>query len=188
MKLRNHIFALLLSFALLLGLGVPALAAEADGDTESPRPVILAVSAGTDYKTSLKVDVGGVENALAKAFPEYDVLRAFTSPEVIDTLAERDSLEVEDVTSALDRLAAGGAEDVTLLPVGLTEEEIRLSLAETAEKYAGTFAALRVGRALLDREDGAAELVSALTPALQRWERKDTAIVLAAPWQLTAAP
>ena len=45
---------------------------------------ILVVSFGTSYNNSRDITIGAVENAIAEAFPEYEVRRAFTSKIIID--------------------------------------------------------------------------------------------------------
>ena len=176
MKCRGHVFALLLALSLLLGLGAPALAAETEA--EMPKPVILAVSFGTSYTDNLKRSIGGVEAALAKAWPEYEIRRAFTSQTILDILAERDGMEIDNVEQALERLAADGVKDVIVQPTHVVEGYEYDFIQETAEKYVGSFDSLRLGHALLGPEDGTDKLVSALAPELRRWAHKDTAIVL----------
>ena len=45
---------------------------------------ILVVSFGTSYNDSRDLTIGAIEEAIAEAFPEYDVRRAFTSQIIID--------------------------------------------------------------------------------------------------------
>ncbi|MBQ5685166.1 MAG: sirohydrochlorin cobaltochelatase, partial [Clostridia bacterium] len=47
---------------------------------------ILVVSFGTSYNDSREKTIGAVENAIAKAYPQYEVRRAFTSQIIIDKL------------------------------------------------------------------------------------------------------
>ncbi len=175
MKQRKPIVSLLLAACLLLGLGVTGLAAE-PGD---PRPVILAVFSGTADAGGLRWDIGGAEEALARAYPGYEIRRAFTSRDVIDAARERDGLEIDDMTEAMERLIADGVRDVIVVPVCVLEDGEYELIRSTAGEYAGAFDSLRIGRGLLGGVFAGEAMAAALSSELRRWAHRDTAIVLA---------
>ena len=80
---------------------------------------ILVVSFGTSYNDSRDKTIGAVENAIAKAYPQYDVRRAFTSQIIIDKLKERDNLTIDNVQQALDRAVADGIKTLIVQPTHL---------------------------------------------------------------------
>lgn len=174
MKCRERIFALLLAVSLLLGLGVTGLAAAPEG----PGPVILMVTGGTALEDGVKLDIGGVEAALAVAWPDYEIRCAFTSQAAIDAVKERDGLEIDSLSEAMDQLVADGIRDVIVQPAlvigGAEYEEIR----DAAQEYAGKFDSLRLGAPLLAGENAGEQLAAALSSELRRWAHRDTAIVL----------
>ena len=69
---------------------------------------ILVVSFGTTYPDTLRRTIEGVEAAIAQAFPEWDMYRAFTSEVVIRRLYQRDGVEIDTVAQAMERLTALG--------------------------------------------------------------------------------
>ena len=71
------------------------------------KKAILAVSFGTTFHDTLEKNIAAIENDLAAAFPDRALRRAFTSGMVIRRLRERDGLEVDNVSQALERLLAG---------------------------------------------------------------------------------
>ena len=69
---------------------------------------ILAVSFGTTYPDTLEQTIAATEQALAAAYPGWEVRRAFTSGRIIQKLRDRDGLRIPNVTQAMDRLEAEG--------------------------------------------------------------------------------
>ena len=72
------------------------------------KKAILAVSFGTSYPDTLGKTIAATEQALAEAFPDWEVRRAFTSGIIIRKLKERDGVEIENVTQAMQRLEEEG--------------------------------------------------------------------------------
>lgn len=72
------------------------------------KKAILAVSFGTTYPDTLEKTIAATERALAAAYPDWEVRRAFTSGMILKKLRERDGLEIDTVAQALDRLEAEG--------------------------------------------------------------------------------
>lgn len=83
---------------------------------ETTRPVLLVVSFGTSYNDNRDLTIGAVERAIQKAYPQYEIRRAFTSQVILDILKERDHLEIDNVGQAMERLAADGVRDVVIQP------------------------------------------------------------------------
>lgn len=144
--------ALLLALALVLG-AAPALAAEA------AKPVILVVSFGTSYNDSREATIGTVEQKIAAAFPEYEVRRAFTSQIIIDKLASRDGLAIDNVDQAMQRLAADGVKTLVVQPThvmnGFEYEEMMAAIAP----YAAQFDSIAYGKPLLTSVEDYFQLV-----------------------------
>lgn len=90
--------------------------ADAEKSTDT---AIMVVSFGTSYNDSRDITIGAIENAIADAFPQYEVRRAFTSQIIIDKLKERDGLEIDNVQEALDRAAADGIKNLIVQPTHL---------------------------------------------------------------------
>ena len=57
---------------------------------------LLVVSFGTSYNDNRRLTIGAIETALAEAFPDWSVRRAFTSQIIIDRVKERDGVEIDN--------------------------------------------------------------------------------------------
>ncbi len=68
------------------------------------KQAILVVSFGTSYHDTLEKTILATEHAIARAFPSWEVRRAFTSGMILRKLKERDGISIDNVTEALNRL------------------------------------------------------------------------------------
>ena len=80
---------------------------------------LLAVSFGTSYRENLALTIEAVEEELARAFSDYDLRRAFTSPTILRILKERDGLWIDSVEEALERAVQNGVEKLVIQPTHL---------------------------------------------------------------------
>ena len=103
----KKILAIVLTLVMLLSCAAFA---------EEVKPVILVVSFGTSYNDNRDLSIGGVEEAIQTAYPEWEVRRAFTAQTVIDILDERDAIDTDNVTEAMDKLVADGVKKVVIQP------------------------------------------------------------------------
>ena len=69
---------------------------------------ILVVSFGTSFNDSRAKDIKGLEDALAKAYPDWAVRRAFTAQIIINHVQARDGEKIDNVKQALDRAVKNG--------------------------------------------------------------------------------
>ncbi len=171
MKQSKGILALGLALTMLLGISATGLAEEA-------RPALLVVSFGTSYNETRDVTIGAIEEALAAAYPEYEVRRAFTAQIVIDILAEREGLEIDNVTQAMERLVADGVKEVVLQPThimnGYEYEDI---LAEVAP-YRDNFDRFTIGDPLLISDEDFTRVAAAIAEGTADYNNEGTAIAL----------
>ena len=84
------------------------------GDNE-----LLVVSFGTSFNDSRVKDIKGVEDALAKAFPDWAVRRAFTAQIIINHVQARDGEKIDNMDQALERAVAGGVKNLVIQPTHL---------------------------------------------------------------------
>ena len=141
------------------------------------KPVLLAVSFGSSYNETRDVTIGAVEAALQAAYPEYEVRRAFTSQIVIDILEEREGMEIDNVTEAMDRLVADGVKEVVIQPThvmpGFEYDDVMAEIADYADK----FDSMKVGDPLLTSDDDYDALVASLVEETAEYNVEGTAIV-----------
>lgn len=139
---------------------------------------ILVVSFGTSYNDSRDITIGAVEEAIAKAFPEYEVRRAFTAQIIIDKLADRDSLEIDNVTQALDRAVADGIKTLIVQPTHLMNGLEYADLVNELEEYKSDFDKVVLGEPLLTSDEDFETVMNAITSATKEYDQGDeTAIV-----------
>lgn len=150
----------------------PAVNTNADKDT-----LLLVVSFGTSFNDSRSKTIGGIEDAIVKAFPQYQVRRAFTSQIIIDKLLERDGIDIDNVTEALERAAADGYKNLVVQPTHLMDGfEYNDVLAEL-EKYSSQFDSIKVGLPLLQSDEDFQRVIAAITDATKKYDDGETAIV-----------
>lgn len=175
-KVMKRIVPMLLVVCLVLGMSGCG-SSDTAADTDSQKPVILAVSFGTSYNDSRDVTIGAVEKALQDAYPDYEVRRAFTSQIVIDILEDRDGLDIDNVTEAMDRLVADGVKEVIVQPTHvMTGFEYDDVVAEV-NKYSDKFDTLKISDPLLVSDSDYDALVKCLEEETASYNEEGTAIV-----------
>ncbi|MBR1704558.1 MAG: sirohydrochlorin cobaltochelatase [Clostridia bacterium] len=137
---------------------------------------ILVVSFGTSYNDSRDKTIGGIENAIAKAYPQYDVRRAFTSQIIIDKLQERDNLSIDNVTEALDRAVADGVKNLIVQPTHLMNGYEYNDLKEELAKYEGQFDTIKLGAPLLTSDEDFDKVIAAITDVTKDFDDGSTVI------------
>jgi sirohydrochlorin cobaltochelatase len=146
------------------------------GDPE--KKVILVVSFGTSYNDTRALTIDATEAAIAAAYPDYEVRRAFTSQIIIDKLKDRDGLDIKNVDQAMQQLVADGVGTLVVQPThvmsGFEYDEMKASI----EPYAANFASLVYGAPLLSSVDDYLALVEAFKTEIAPDVAADTALVL----------
>jgi len=144
---------------------------------EEAKPVILVVSFGTSYDDNRDLSIGAVEADITAAFPEYEVRRAFTAQTVIDILGDRNDLDIDNVTEAMDRLVADGVTKVVIQPThvmnGAEYDDVMAEIAPYADK----FEVMAVGAPLLTTHEDYEAVIDALLADNENAGSADTALV-----------
>ena len=155
-------------------------ATEAETETadveKSTDTAILVVSFGTSYNDSRDITIGAIENAIADAFPQYEVRRAFTSQIIIDKLKERDGLEIDNVQEALDRAVADGIKNLVVQPTHLMDGHEYTDLKDELETYTDSFEKISLGEPLLTSDEDFEAVIKAITDATASYDDGETAI------------
>lgn len=138
--------------------------------------VILVVSFGTSYNESRDLTIGGIENAITNAFPEYEVRRAFTSQIIIDKLKERDGLEIDNVEEALDRAVADGVKTLVVQPTHLMDGFEYMDLANALEDYKDKFDEVTLAEPLFSSDEDYEAVAQAITAETASYDDGETAI------------
>lgn len=146
------------------------------GKKDEGKKVILVVSFGTSYNDSRDVTIGAIEDAITKAFPDYEVRRAFTSQIIIDKLKERDGLEIDNVEEALDRAVADGVKTLVVQPTHLMDGYEYTDLANALAEYESKFDKVVLGQPLLSDDEDFDQVVKAITEHTASYDDGETAI------------
>ncbi|WP_297208772.1 sirohydrochlorin cobaltochelatase [uncultured Flavonifractor sp.] len=127
---------------------------------------LLAVSFGTSHADTLEKTIAAIEADLAAAFPERTLRRAFTSGMILRRWRRERGVELDDVPTALEKLAEEGYTDVLLQPTHVMNGEEYHKLSAQAEKFRRRFIRMAVGVPLLTAAEDYLELGRALLEVL----------------------
>ncbi len=179
--------AAMLSVCCLAGCGTSQTVQETTNQSEQQSIVeaetekksdtaILAVSFGTSYNDSRDITIGAIEEAIAEAYPEYEVRRAFTSQIIIDVLKDRDGLEIDNVTEALDRAVADGIQELIVQPTHLMNGFEYNDLAVELTGYIDKFEKIVLAEPLLMSDTDYDAVIKAITEKTDTHDDGETAI------------
>jgi sirohydrochlorin cobaltochelatase len=162
---------------LLLALSLLNCRSTATKPVDSGKPVILVVSFGTSYNDSRKKTIGAIEEAVAHAYPEYAVRRAFTSQIVIDHIYQRDGEKIDNVTEAMNRLVADGVKEVVIQPTHLMNGIEEKEMLSQIKPFESKFRSIKYGKPVLSSDADYTALVTILKDGTKEYDNPDTAIV-----------
>ncbi|MCR4821489.1 MAG: sirohydrochlorin cobaltochelatase [Treponema sp.] len=137
---------------------------------------ILVVSFGTSYNNSRDLTIGGIENAIAAAFPEYKIARAFTADTIINILKERDNLEIDNVDQAIEKAANEGIKTLVVQPTHLMNGFEYTDLQKTLSKYENKFSKVVLSKPLLTSDADFDAVAAAITAKTKQFDNGETAI------------
>lgn len=172
---------LAVALAAVMMLGTLALTGCSGGGEEAAAPagsenVILVTSFGTSYNDSRNVTIGAIEAAVAEAYPDYEIRRAFTAQTVIDIIKERDGITIDNMTEALDRAVADGVKNLVVQPThlmnGIEYEDVKAEL----ENYKDKFESLKLAEPLLISDEDFNAVLDALVADTADYDDGKTAI------------
>lgn len=110
---------------------------------------LLVVSFGTSFNDSRAEDIKGIEDALAKAYPDWSVRRAFTAQIIINHVQARDDEVIDNMQQALDRAVANGVKNLVVQPTHLMHGAEYDELTEAVENYKDKFESVKIAEPLL---------------------------------------
>lgn len=110
---------------------------------------ILVVSFGTSFNDSRATDIGGIEKAVAAAYPDWSVRRAFTAQIIINHVQARDGEKIDNMDQALERAVNNGVKNLIVQPTHLMHGAEYDELVEAVEKYKDKFETVKISEPLL---------------------------------------
>ena len=121
---------------------------------------LLVVSFGTSFNDSRALDIKGIEDALAKAFPDWSVRRAFTAQIIINHVQARDGEKIDNMDQALERAVANGVKTLVIQPTHLMHGAEYDELKEAADKYADRIEKIVIAEPLLGEVGADASVIN----------------------------
>ncbi len=149
---------------------------EASSGAVDSDKAILVVSFGTSYNDSRDKTIGAIEQAIEEEFSDYDVRRAFTSQIIIDKLKERDNLEIDNVTEALDRAVSDGIRTLIVQPTHLMDGYEYTDLKDELENYSDKFDSIALADPLLTSDEDLKSVADVITSETSQYDDGNTAI------------
>ena len=110
---------------------------------------ILVVSFGTSFNQSRTQDIGTIEHAIAEAFPDWSVRRAFTAQIIINHILARDGVKIDNMQQALDRAVENKVQNLIVQPTHLMHGAEYDELVGILDGYKDKFASVKVAEPLL---------------------------------------
>lgn len=110
---------------------------------------LLVVSFGTSFNDSRAEDIKGIEDALAEAYPDWSVRRAFTAQIIINHVQARDGEKIDNMQQALDRAVANGVKNLVVQPTHLMHGAEYDEMKETLDAYADQFDSVVIAEPML---------------------------------------
>ena len=122
---------------------------------------LLVVSFGTSFNDSRAEDVKGIEDALAEAYPDWSVRRAFTAQIIINHVQARDGEKIDNVDQALQRAVDNGVKNLVVQPTHLMHGAEYDELSEAVENYKDKFESVKIAEPLLGEVGSDATVINA---------------------------
>ena len=110
---------------------------------------LLVVSFGTSFNDSRAEDIKGIEDALAEAFPDWSVRRAFTAQIIINHVQARDDEKIDNMQQALDRAVANGVKNLVVQPTHLMHGAEYDEMTEAIDGYKDKFESVAIAEPML---------------------------------------
>ena len=121
---------------------------------------LLVVSFGTSFNDSRAEDIGGIEKALQKAYPDWSVRRAFTAQIIINHVQARDGEKIDNMDQALQRAVDNGVKNLIVQPTHLMHGAEYDELSEAVASYSDKFESVTIAEPLLGEVGSADDSVN----------------------------
>ena len=110
---------------------------------------ILVVSFGTSFNDSRAEDIKGIEDALAEAYSDWSVRRAFTAQIIINHVEARDDEAIDNMQQALDRAVDNGVKNLVVQPTHLMHGAEYDEMVEAIDGYKDKFESVAIAEPML---------------------------------------
>ena len=122
---------------------------------------LLVVSFGTSFNDSRAEDIKGIEDALAEAFPDWSVRRAFTAQIIINHVQARDGEKIDNMEQALERAVANGVKTLVVQPTHLMHGAEYDEMCEVLDAYRDKIETIVIAEPMLGEVGSDATVINA---------------------------
>ena len=158
----------MLVMASMMVFALGTMGASAAAKAPKNDKAVVVVSFGSTFDDTRTKDIGGIEEAVAKAFPNRDFKRAFTSYIIMERLEKNKGIKVNDLPATLKELKKAGYKDILV-----HGEEYEHKVLTTVDKFKGDFDRIVVSDPLMVGKNDfaiAASAVATQFPTLGKGE------------------
>lgn len=139
---------------------------------------LVVISFGSTFDETRTKDIGGIEKALAEAFPTYDQYRAFTSNIIRKNLAKRNII-IDDLETLLQKLVSLNYEEVLVQPTHLLHgEEFEQKILSLYNKFKNRFKRFTIGQPLILNDEDYYLTATVLISQLPKLNPNDGVILM----------
>ncbi len=135
-------------------------------NSDAEKKAVLVVSFGSSFIENREAAIDATEVTIAEAFPEYEFFRAFTSQIIIDIYADRDGVEIDNVSQAIEKIYEDGYGEVLVVPTLVMNGEEEEEMLEALEPFEEKFSKFTISSPLLTSYDDYVALVNAMATEL----------------------
>lgn len=169
---------LLLAVLTIASLALSAFQTNSAVNEDTDKKALLVVSFGTSYADTREKTIVTSEKALAAAFPEYDMKRAFTSQIIIDKLSERDGIEVDNVAKAIEKIHQDGYGEVLVQPLHVINGAEFHELITELSPYSEKFAKFAIGQPLLSSAEDYVKMVEVISQEMHMLAEHEAIVLM----------
>ena len=138
---------------------------------------ILTVSFGTSHADTREKTIGAIEEEFRRAYPGWEVRRAFTSRMIIRSLAG-EGIQVDTVPQALEKLAAQGFTRVACQPTHVMNGEEYDLFCREAAPFQTRFERFGIGTPLLTELEDYHRLIQAISAEVPGLGGEDALVLM----------
>jgi len=143
------------------------------------KKALLVISFGTSYDETLRKNIEVCEQQLSRAFPDYDLKRAFTSHIIIRKLMRVKGQAVDTPAMAVERLLLEKYEEVLIQPLHIIPgDEYNHKVLESVLPFKHRFRNFAVGKPLLYHIQDYDMVLDALEAQMPPMEKDDVMVLM----------
>ncbi|MCH4889456.1 sirohydrochlorin cobaltochelatase [Acidaminobacter sp. JC074] len=134
---------------------------------------IVVASFGTSFPDVRKRCIESIEDAIVKAYPDFEVRRAFTSNMIIKKLKDRDNLNIDTPIQALKKMVDEGIKEIHVQPLhvipGFEYEKVHKAVKTINHRRD---VHVTIGMPLLSKEEHYDQVIDAIAPKLSKEDER----------------